>query len=104
MKSLSHLFIFLLLIGCQQNAQTTNRTEKNSGVKAERFYKIEAQLGEGPIWNHLTKELYWVDIERLQSFTMNQEGILLKILSFNLGMELGQIVALIPIVYDQLLA
>ncbi|MEO1256955.1 MAG: HupE/UreJ family protein [Bacteroidota bacterium] len=36
---------------------------------------------------------------RLQSFTMMQEGILLKILSFNLGVELGQIIALIPIVY-----
>jgi len=36
---------------------------------------------------------------RLQSFAVNQEGILLKILSFNLGVELGQIAALIPIVY-----
>ncbi len=36
---------------------------------------------------------------RLQSFTVDQEGIFLKILSFNLGVELGQIAALIPIVY-----
>ncbi len=36
---------------------------------------------------------------RLQSFTVEQEGILLKILSFTLGVELGQILALIPIVY-----
>lgn len=36
---------------------------------------------------------------RLQTFTVDQEGILLKILSFNLGVELGQIAALIPIVY-----
>jgi len=36
---------------------------------------------------------------RLQSFTEDQEGIFLKILSFNLGVELGQIAALIPIVY-----
>lgn len=36
---------------------------------------------------------------RLQSFTVAQEGILWKILSFNLGVELGQIAALIPIVY-----
>ncbi|MEM1409087.1 MAG: HupE/UreJ family protein [Bacteroidota bacterium] len=35
---------------------------------------------------------------RLQSFAVEQEGILLKILSFNLGVELGQIVALIPVV------
>ncbi|MEL6535427.1 MAG: HupE/UreJ family protein [Bacteroidota bacterium] len=36
---------------------------------------------------------------RLQSFTVAQEGIFLKILSFNLGVELGQIAALIPIVF-----
>ena len=36
---------------------------------------------------------------RLQSFTVDQEGILAKILSFNLGVELGQVVALIPIVW-----
>ncbi|MDW3197100.1 MAG: HupE/UreJ family protein [Cytophagales bacterium] len=35
---------------------------------------------------------------RLQSFAMDQEGLILKILSFNLGVELGQILALIPIV------
>ena len=35
---------------------------------------------------------------RLQSFAIDQEDILLKILSFNLGVELGQILALIPIV------
>ncbi len=36
---------------------------------------------------------------RLQSFTVEQEGIFLKIISFNLGVELGQIAALIPIIY-----
>ena len=36
---------------------------------------------------------------RLQSFAVGQEGILLKIISFNLGVELGQVLALIPIVY-----
>lgn len=36
---------------------------------------------------------------RLQSFTVNQQGIFLKILSFNLGVEMGQILALIPMVY-----
>ena len=35
---------------------------------------------------------------RLQSFAIDQEGLILKILSFNLGVELGQILALIPIV------
>ena len=35
---------------------------------------------------------------RLQSFDMGQEQFLLKILCFNLGVEIGQILALIPIV------
>ncbi|AGC76061.1 HupE/UreJ protein [Nonlabens dokdonensis] len=35
---------------------------------------------------------------RLQSFDMGTDQVLLKILSFNLGVELGQIIALIPIV------
>ncbi len=36
---------------------------------------------------------------RLQSFAVKQEGILWKIISFNLGVELGQIAALIPIIF-----
>ncbi|MGB5983011.1 MAG: HupE/UreJ family protein [Nonlabens sp.] len=36
---------------------------------------------------------------RLQSFNLGQEQILLKILSFNLGVELGQVIALIPIIF-----
>jgi len=36
---------------------------------------------------------------RLQSFDLGVENFLLKILSFNFGVEIGQILALIPIVY-----
>ncbi|WP_179346600.1 HupE/UreJ family protein [Winogradskyella ursingii] len=36
---------------------------------------------------------------RLQSFDMGEEQILLKILSFNMGVELGQIAALVPIIF-----
>jgi len=36
---------------------------------------------------------------RLQSFDMGQEQILAKILCFNLGVEVGQVMALIPIVF-----
>jgi len=36
---------------------------------------------------------------RLQSFDMGEGQFLLKILSFNIGVELGQILALIPIVF-----
>lgn len=36
---------------------------------------------------------------RLQSFDMGTEQILLKIISFNIGVEVGQVSALIPIVF-----
>ena len=36
---------------------------------------------------------------RLQSLHLGEEQVLMKILSFNLGVELGQVGALIPIVY-----
>lgn len=36
---------------------------------------------------------------RLQSFDMGSEQFLLKILSFNFGVEIGQILALVPIVF-----
>lgn len=36
---------------------------------------------------------------RLQSFDLGTEQFLLKIISFNVGVELGQVVALIPIVF-----
>lgn len=36
---------------------------------------------------------------RLQSFDMGQDQFLLKIINFNVGVELGQIAALIPIVF-----
>ena len=41
---------------------------------------------------------------RLQSFDMGQEQFLAKILCFNLGVELGQVLALIPIVFSITLA
>jgi len=36
---------------------------------------------------------------RLQAFYLSKESLLIKILSFNLGVELGQIAALIPMVF-----
>ena len=36
---------------------------------------------------------------RLQSFDMGEGSILAKIISFNVGVEFGQIIALIPIVF-----
>lgn len=33
-------------------------------MKIQVFYQSEAVLGEGPVWNGMTEELLWVDIEK----------------------------------------
>ncbi|MEM0940107.1 MAG: SMP-30/gluconolactonase/LRE family protein [Bacteroidota bacterium] len=71
---MNKLTCYLLLAGiitkitsCQtlpKNHQTAEESsEKVSNLQAKLFYKINARLGEGPIWNYLTNRLYWVDIE-----------------------------------------
>lgn len=35
-------------------------------MEAELLLDTKALLGEGPIWNHETQQLYWVDIEKRQ--------------------------------------
>lgn len=58
-KNLIHfLFIIGLFIQCQPKKAPTEEAPK-----ATLFYKIEALLGEGPIWNYESNELYWVDID-----------------------------------------
>ena len=32
-------------------------------MKAELYHKIDCELGEGPVWDHRSNELIWVDIE-----------------------------------------
>lgn len=51
------IFTFFLA-ACSNNTSTNN--------KAELEYDIEAKLGEGAFWNHVTQEFYWVDIEGLK--------------------------------------
>lgn len=40
-------------------------------MTATLLYKDQALLGEGPIWNHLTQELHWIDIEGKQLHWLN---------------------------------
>jgi sugar lactone lactonase YvrE len=59
-----------LLLACSSNPQENNTMEVqqpiNSEVEAELLLDTKALLGEGPIWNHETQQLYWVDIEKRQ--------------------------------------
>ena len=49
-------WIFLLSFASCKDSSKNNLT-------AELEYSIEAQLGEGAIWNYKAQEFYWIDIE-----------------------------------------
>lgn len=59
-------------------------------INASLYIDIIATLGEGAIWNHRTKEFYWVDIEGKKAFTFNSEDKALK--SISVGQRIGTIV------------
>ena len=63
MKNPTYLLLTLFLTYCQPSQNTTVGTADPSSSEVKLFYKTDALLGEGPIWNHLTNMLYWVDIE-----------------------------------------
>ncbi|SNR16515.1 SMP-30/gluconolactonase/LRE family protein [Tenacibaculum jejuense] len=44
------------VVACKQE-------DKKTAEVAVLEYQINADLGEGAIWNHVSKELYWIDIE-----------------------------------------
>ncbi len=61
MKKKSPYFIFfslLILSFCHP--------KKMQNMDVDLIIDLKAQLGEGPIWNHELKQLYWVDIESRQ--------------------------------------
>jgi sugar lactone lactonase YvrE len=60
MKQICLLSLVLVLTTCSPN---TNRELENHVLEAELEFKIEAELGEGALWNYKSQELYWVDIE-----------------------------------------
>jgi len=57
-KPLQIIVFYALLTACTQSQE-----QEQKKMEAQLFYKIEAELGEGPIWNHQSSTLYWVDIE-----------------------------------------
>jgi len=52
----------LIMIGFGSCKQDTKPQQEVSTI-ANLEYEIVAELGEGAIWNHQSKELYWIDIE-----------------------------------------
>ena len=64
-KYLGFIVMVSLLVTCKVN-------EKNDFV-TKLEYKIDAQLGEGAVWNYKTNELYWIDIEGKKLCIYNSE-------------------------------
>lgn len=58
--------------------------------QAELLLDVEAQLGEGPIWDHRIKTLYWVDIE--QEFVHTFEPSTGKSVSYPVNQKVGTVV------------
>jgi len=65
--SLAMLINFACSSG-QENENTTTEAaeQKYEDMEAELLLETKALLGEGPIWNYETQQLYWVDIEKRQ--------------------------------------
>ncbi|MEK6477214.1 SMP-30/gluconolactonase/LRE family protein [Catalinimonas sp. 4WD22] len=53
-----------LLIGLMSACSSNNET--TTTMEATLLFENTALLGEGPIWNHETQQLYWIDIEKRQ--------------------------------------
>ena len=52
-----------LFSACKEKGETKPKEVKVNPTIATLAYQIEAQLGEGAYWNHVTQTFYWIDIE-----------------------------------------
>ena len=60
---LNILIINIILTSCTNKPKNEVLKAKFPDGKAILEYKTKSLLGEGAFWNHITNELYWVDIE-----------------------------------------
>jgi len=63
-KIISFLLIILVFTNCKKPFENSEEAKiKELKLQATLEYETKAQLGEGAFWNHVTQELFWVDIE-----------------------------------------
>ncbi|GAA0891668.1 SMP-30/gluconolactonase/LRE family protein [Fulvivirga kasyanovii] len=85
------------LIGCknQQESMKENEViaEKEDSVAVESaFLYVDtiADLGEGAIWNHKSREYYWIDIEKGKVFTF--DPLTEQMRTIEVGQRVGTVV------------
>lgn len=85
------------LISCKNQKETMKDDdvvveEKNEVVEESAFLYVDtiANLGEGAIWNHKTREYYWIDIEKGKVFTF--DPLLEQMRTIDVGQRVGTVV------------
>lgn len=58
--------VFAIFYPCLLTAFACSSDNEVKDMEAQLLLDTKALLGEGPIWNHETQQLYWVDIEKRQ--------------------------------------
>ena len=88
MKYYILLIIGIVFMACNQERITEQ--EVKVIPKAETVLDIQNALGEGAIWNHITEELWWIDIEGFTFNTYNPKTK--KIRTIDVKQHIGTVV------------
>ena len=92
LKTIPIIGFSIILFACNSKNYKKIKEEKKRNNIASLEYKVEANLGEGAIWNYKTHELYWIDIEGRQLNIYNPKSKINKVL--NTESRIGTVVPL----------
>ena len=81
LKTIPIIGFSIILFACNSKNYKKIKEEKKRNNIASLEYKVEANLGEGAIWNYKTHELYWIDIEGRQLNIYNPKSKINKVLN-----------------------
>lgn len=81
LKTIPIIGFSIILFACNSKNSKKIKEEKKQNNIASLEYKVEANLGEGAIWNYKTHELYWIDIEGRQLNIYNPKSKINKVLN-----------------------
>ena len=81
LKTIPIIGFSIILFACNSKNYKKIKEEKKQNNIASLEYKVEANLGEGAIWNYKTQELYWIDIEGRKLNIYNPKSKINKVLN-----------------------